>query len=426
MIMLLWALAISHATADDGDWKRLHSQHAESSSYLKSNWNKYTENYHPTYILDGNPRTAWVEGAPGNGEGSWVEWPVSRVPAARRVKLRIRNGYHKSQSLLTANAAPGQVRIDLLSAGAVVHSHTADLKRDLTWQEVVLSPASAVSMDAVRLTVLSAQAGRSYADLCISDVETFVDGDGTYSTAVENAKQQAANNWIASRVRAAEAFAKLPKTYPFKGTQFTAEDQKLPDNSPLPTLSSIADPMAELDALLATGPWYRIDVRTGVPLPEGLEELGMVKPWFATDYGLFEAKQEWRSTKKDIDEWHVLESTTNTKVRFAPDGRTPQAIAFTQRNTYEERSTYTKTERVLMTFDAQGRPHQIFIDEVNSGWEICQRARKQTTIEVHRQDGKVDRIQRTGREHCEVYDEGLDASDKSGAHAYRQIWTPLG
>ncbi len=30
---------------------RLYAEEAQATSYIKSNWNKYTENYHPSYVL---------------------------------------------------------------------------------------------------------------------------------------------------------------------------------------------------------------------------------------------------------------------------------------------------------------------------------------------------------------------------------------
>lgn len=427
MLWLLCALLPSPALAEEGGWKQLHAPSAQASSYLKSNWNRFTENYHPTYILDGNPRTAWVEGAPGNGEGSWVEWPLSRVASAKRVKVRIRNGYHKSAKLLTANAAPRQVRLDLLSQGQVVHSQQAGLKRDLSWQEVVLTPSSPVAVDSVRITVLAAHTGSAYADLCISDVETWVDGDGVYSAAVENAKKKAAAAWIASRVAAAEAFANVKPSYPFAATQFKSDHTYHAPNDPPPPPIPNADALGrELSGLLQTGPWYRLDVRRKVPLPEDLEELDFAANWFSTDRGLFEAKDEWRSHKKGADEWHTLSAVTNIKVRYAADGRTPAAVAYKTRNTYEERSTFTTTDEVLVHFDAQGRPVRIYVSNVNNGYEICDRYEGVRYYEISRSNGKIDRVTKTATSRCTKPMADLDPRDMPTEERESATWTPKG
>ena len=49
--------------------RRLYSDRVEASSFLWTDWNKFQENYHPNYILDGDPATAWVEGADSSGAG---------------------------------------------------------------------------------------------------------------------------------------------------------------------------------------------------------------------------------------------------------------------------------------------------------------------------------------------------------------------
>jgi hypothetical protein len=79
--------------------RRLYSDRIEASSFLWTDWNKFQENYHPSYIMDGDPATAWVEGADSSGAGEWVRVHVSPVEGATRVRLRVQNGYHKSKSL---------------------------------------------------------------------------------------------------------------------------------------------------------------------------------------------------------------------------------------------------------------------------------------------------------------------------------------
>lgn len=399
--MWLALLALS-AAADDTDWKQLHSPHAAASSYLQSNWNKYTENYHPTYILDGNPKTAWVEGAKGNGEGSWITWPVSRVPHARRVKLRIRNGYHKSKNLLLANAAPSVVRIELRSGDRVVHAREAQLARDLTWQEVVLVPHADVPFDNVRLVVLAAHEGSAYADLCISDIETWIDAEVAHNKPVENAKHLAAMAWIKARVDAAAYFAKQPKEYPFAATQFRSEDSVEVSTevargwmSEHMSMASTIDRMLERDT-----PWRRLDVKDVPRLPEGVWLPDGSDRWFAADLAFFETDKEWRFRKKGDEHWIREDARSNVRVEMLDDGVTPHLAAFHTRRVVEERSTYTTTERWLVRFDEQGRTTEIFVaadaseDEMCKGWAD----RKQWTIS--RQDGRINRIELHRRNWC--------------------------
>ena len=76
--------------------RRLHPDRATASSFLWNDWNRFQENYHPLYLVDDDPKTAWVEGVAGHGDGEWVKVHTTRVAAVTKVRLRLRNGYHKS------------------------------------------------------------------------------------------------------------------------------------------------------------------------------------------------------------------------------------------------------------------------------------------------------------------------------------------
>src|SRR5216117_324466 len=67
-------------------WRPLRSAAATATSFLQNDWSKYEENYHPSYVLDGNPATAWVEGASGFGEGESITLPVSPIRGARALR----------------------------------------------------------------------------------------------------------------------------------------------------------------------------------------------------------------------------------------------------------------------------------------------------------------------------------------------------
>src|SRR5688500_7426646 len=83
--------------------RRLHSDTVEASSFLANDWNKFVESYHPNYIADDDPATAWVEGNAANGAGEWVRIEVSSYETTK-TRVRIRNGYQKSKELFKANA----------------------------------------------------------------------------------------------------------------------------------------------------------------------------------------------------------------------------------------------------------------------------------------------------------------------------------
>ena len=75
------------ASSAFADFKRLHAERATASSFLESNWNKYQENYHPTYVLDDDAKTAWVEGADGDGVGESLTVQLSALKSAKALRL---------------------------------------------------------------------------------------------------------------------------------------------------------------------------------------------------------------------------------------------------------------------------------------------------------------------------------------------------
>ena len=182
--------------------RRLHVDHVDSSSFLFNSWNKFQENYHPLYVADDDPTTAWVEGKPGPGVGEWIELKVTPMAGASKVRLKIRNGYQKSATLFSANARVDKARITLLPSKVTQEVTLADAQG---WQDVVVEqPAGALS--AVRIEVRAVHAGRKYEDLCISDVQLFVTATSPDNPAFEKARFQKVQAWKAERLAAAKMF----------------------------------------------------------------------------------------------------------------------------------------------------------------------------------------------------------------------------
>lgn len=65
---------------------------ATASSQLQSSANDYS----PMLAFDGNYRTAWIEGADGNGAGEWVEMEFQE--AIHLEKIYILTGFHKTHA----------------------------------------------------------------------------------------------------------------------------------------------------------------------------------------------------------------------------------------------------------------------------------------------------------------------------------------
>lgn len=377
----------------------LHSPAADSSSYLRSNWNRFTENYHANYVLDGDPATAWVEGVDGIGVGEWIGWRTSVVSGVHRVKLRVRNGYQKSASLLLANAAPRVITVELRRADRVVYAEPLTLERAMGWQEFVLDPPEDLSFDAVRLRIDEAVPGSTYADLCLSDVELLVDAETPWSGPFERSKQLALAAWIGDRKAAAKYFASQPKQYPFASTHFVASQRTPADVESFDRLASEALAAA---AQLSPGdaPWRRVD---GNPprLPDGLGMPDVLARWLAPDRTFFEASGQWRTRRSDPDDGIELDALSNARVVLAPDGVTPTSAVFERVLVELGRSSGRGSERWWVGFDGDGRAASFVATWGQSAAGDCDGIEGAEAFDVTWDAGKIVSVRQRTRTVCE-------------------------
>lgn len=187
--------------------RRLHPHEVESSSFLWNSWNEFQENYHPIYAFDGDRKTAWVEGADGNGEGEWIKAHVTPMEGATSVRLRLRNGYQKSRGLYKANSRARKLTVKLHPTG---HTEEVLLTDAEGWQEVkVLQPEG--PLNAIELKLEKVYPGKKYTDTCLSDAEIFVTAITRESPAAEQAHFKRIKKWKAARLKAARLFKKGEK-----------------------------------------------------------------------------------------------------------------------------------------------------------------------------------------------------------------------
>ncbi|HWO26283.1 MAG TPA: hypothetical protein VNO30_46465 [Kofleriaceae bacterium] len=183
--------------------RRLHSDSIDASSFLWNDWNRFVENYHPNYVADDDPATAWVEGAKSSGAGEWLRIQVTPLEKTTRIRLRVRNGYQKSKDLWKANARAKAVTVRLLPSKAEKQVTLTDADG---WQEVVVDQASG-PLNAVELAVGSVYEGTKYADLCISDVQVLATSETPDNPAFEKSKLTNLMSWRGARIAAAKVFA---------------------------------------------------------------------------------------------------------------------------------------------------------------------------------------------------------------------------
>lgn len=182
--------------------RRLYSDRIEASSFAWGNYNRFHENYHPNYLMDGDPVTTWLEDAPGNGIGEWVRIGTSPIEGTTKMRLRMQNGYHKSESLFKKNSRVKAMEIKILPDGPTKRFDVAD---SMEWQDLEMG-FGATKFVGVELTMLEAYGGTKYDDLCITDVELFVTGRTPENPAFEAKKLAQVKEWKQSRIDAAKVF----------------------------------------------------------------------------------------------------------------------------------------------------------------------------------------------------------------------------
>lgn len=204
--------------------RRLHSDNIDASSFLWNDWNKFVENYHPNYVADDDPTTAWVEGAKGSGAGEWLRIQVTPLDKTTKVRLKIRNGYQKSKDLFKANARAKQITLRLLPSKV---EKQVTLEDKDGWQEAVVEQPSGV-VKTIEVAIKSVYEGTKYEDLCISDVQVYATSETPDNPAFEKQKHDTLMQWRAGRLAAAKIFKNQKTALPlYPAYEITSTEAKV-------------------------------------------------------------------------------------------------------------------------------------------------------------------------------------------------------
>ena len=394
-----------------GEFSQLYATEAEASSFLKSSWNKYNENYHPNYVLDNNPKTAWVEGVDGNGEGQKIVIPISAVSQIGRVKIRIKNGYQKSESLLKANAAPKEVLLEVLNrSGQPIAQQKATLTKTMGWQEIILKGENDLTAHQVVLTVLSSHDGTKYKDACISDIEVFVDAQTTYNEQVEQAKKSQLQQWTKERLETARYFASQPKTYPFAATAAkSSEPEQLTGQNFDAAASQMAEQHSLLNEMQKKKNWYTRNSKNELKhLPDGLY-IGDVPSdiWDATALQLFETTKalaiDENNEEEETDDYEgeftlVTRSVSNVRLKKRADGSV-ETLYFYVDHMEAGRILFRIHMEFVCTYNEQGQLVSLYQENFDTGEDGAGRRHHGEDIQVrilhlisYSDSGKIDQI----------------------------------
>ncbi len=338
------------------NWKPLRSAEATATSFLQNDWNQYQENYHPSYVLDENPATAWVEGAKGFGEDESITIPLSIVRQARALRLRIWNGYQKSMHLWTKNAMPKDVEITVEGPDQeIVASVSRQLTRTWGSQEVVIDLPPHHPVTAVTLRIESVYPGQRFDDTCVSDILVDIDSSVAYNAAAENSKHDALLAWVARRKEAAAYLASKPADFPFAFTKYVAKKTSI-DREEFKQRLAVREGVSKT---LEPGRYETIAKSSVRALPDGLSEghlhVGEFAQLFRADQlAALETKEEILAhvtVDQGIDQiW-----TSAARVVRGADGKTIRGVAFEVRDVYTERTIWTDKRQMLLVYDERGR-----------------------------------------------------------------------
>ena len=117
-------------------------------------------------VLDGDPDTAWVEGAAGQGIGETL---VLTFDGTYQVSgLRICAGYQKNDYVYYNNSRPETISVEF-SDGSVENYSLADVYD----QEQVVTFSTPKETSYIRIIINSVYPGTKYEDTCISEIKLF-------------------------------------------------------------------------------------------------------------------------------------------------------------------------------------------------------------------------------------------------------------
>jgi hypothetical protein len=178
-----WTSSQLTASGTAPEIKDVDSEDHEKS--VKSN-HTWTCMYSVESLRDGNPKTAWAEGAEGKGIGEIV---ISQINVSK--KIEIWTGYGQSEELFKANGRPKEIKVYVLQAnwwedmqGSVKYSKFAILKESThtledknAYQTLPIGDVSTLLKETdadndtfIAIEILSIYEGTESTNTCISEI----------------------------------------------------------------------------------------------------------------------------------------------------------------------------------------------------------------------------------------------------------------
>ncbi len=156
---------------------KLNISYVEASSVLKA-----ASKDHVTYdahnVMDGDYKTAWVEGVDGNGEGQIL---ILHLDGAHKIsKLKIFDGFLKTKRRYSINGRVTRALIDYGNGYQQVVDfnviYPPEVEAEFTMDEMgetEIIPETECITDTVTVTIMNAVAGSKYEDTAVSEIEIY-------------------------------------------------------------------------------------------------------------------------------------------------------------------------------------------------------------------------------------------------------------
>jgi len=177
---------------------RLTAAPAEASSALFRGWDDPKGDHHPLFAADDDKKTAWVEGAEGDGVGEWIRLHVTPVEAPGALTVRIRNGCQRSGKAFRRHARLAVATVTALPGGLPT---SIALKDGQGWQSFEVPAGDRLTAVELRIDAVYEGSGDEHA--CLSDLQVSV------PAAIDAAAQQARRGEVKAWIKARRAVGRL-------------------------------------------------------------------------------------------------------------------------------------------------------------------------------------------------------------------------
>ncbi len=167
--------------------QRLIYRRAEASSELTSTGNSY--DYAADNIYDNNPATSWVESAPGNGIGEYVELFLTYGNKAwydlhKIDKIGIINGFAENEQLFYSNNRVKTIRLEFDSYQYVNSQLDDSVYQSIINESIIIELEDTMEMQyyffdepiiakSIKIIIEDVYAGSKWDDTCIAEFQVF-------------------------------------------------------------------------------------------------------------------------------------------------------------------------------------------------------------------------------------------------------------